>query len=488
MKKLIRNAFILQDAATPAKRLDMIVENDKISAIGPHLELTSNNIEQIEDGSNSLIIPGLVNAHLHSHDRFDKGRFGTIPLEIWISLYNPPTISRQWTPRECYLRTMISGIELLRSGTTMVIDDVHHGMPFNNDNIEAVFQAYKDLGIRAQVSVSHSDKPFWEGIPYLNQLLPDSLKKRQDQYQAPTSNEVLDYWEKMALKWNGIVQFVLSPSGPQRCSEMFLQDTWSLSEKHKLPVVIHVLETQIQQMSGDFFYQKSLVEYMNDLELLTPRTNLIHGVWMTNQDLDLIAANNSCIVHCPASTLKLASGIAPLEEMIKRDITVGLGTDNHNANDSANILETMKLAGLLPTINNQDYQNLPCAKDILHMATAGGANCASLGDSIGSLEVGKQADYVVFDLNHSSFSPLNDVANQIVYSEQGEAIKEVVVAGKPVFKDGSATQIDETKIFEELRESVTVIQQKIANTIPTGQALEPYLKEAYLKCMEQISK
>lgn len=487
MKWMVRNALVMADSGKQAQEQDIIIDGDRILAMGRGLDGEAYGVEKIDDAVGKLIVPGLVNAHLHSHDRFDKGRFGTMPLEVWISLYNPPTISREWTPRECYLRTMLSGLDLLRSGTTTVIDDVHHGIPASPENIEAVFQAYEDLGIRAQVSVAHCDKPFWDGVPYLNEILPDELKRRHDKHSAPSSEFILSYWRELAEKWHDRVQFVLSPSGPQRCSDFFLEETWALSQQYDLPVVVHVLETRIQKMSGDHYYGKSIVTHMNELGLLTPRANLVHGVWMSDADLDLVAEGGACVVHCPGSNLKLGSGVAPVKKMLERGIPVGLGTDNHNANDSANIFETVKLAGLLGAVKQEYADGWLSSAEVLTMATQGGAQCAGLNERIGTLEVGKKADFVMLDLKQPAFTPLNDVANQLVYCDSAGAIDMVVVDGRVVLENGKATAFDEDQILAEFRERSAEIMGKIAATWKVGTELQPHLSAAYRKCRQQIA-
>ena len=486
MRWLIEDTQLIRRPGMAVERTDLLVEGDRIATIGKDLHQTVGELDEVISGNGHLVVPGLVNAHLHSHDRFDKGRFGTMPLEVWISLYNPPTLSRAWTPRECYLRTILSGIDLLRSGTTTVIDDVHHGLPANPDNIEAVFQAYDDLGIRALISVAHSDKAFWDGIPFLAELLPDDLKSRRDDFSPPDNAWVLSCWRELARKWSGRVSFALSPSGPQRCSDEFLCQTWAMSEEIDRPVIIHVLETQIQKFSGTHFYGKSIVEKMSELGLLTRRSNLIHGVWMSDTDLDLVADNNACIVHCPVSNLKLGSGIAPVAKMLARGIPVGIGTDNHNANDSANLFESIKLSALLAAVREDQPDNWLDARDVLQAATWGGARCALLDDVVGELKPGMKADFLVLDTASTAFLPANDFENQLVYCENGSSVIRVVVDGQTVFHEGRCTAINELELMDELRDSMPAISEKISSTAYAGRELQPWLQKAYEQCFKEL--
>ena len=485
MRWIVENAQVVREFGTPPDRLDILVDEDRIGDLGNALARRYPDFDNVVAADDCLVVPGLVNAHLHSHDRFDKGRFGTLPLEVWIWLYNPPTLGRAWTPRECYLRTLLSGIELLRSGTTTVIDDVHHGVPAIPANIEAVFQAYEDIGMRACVSVAHGDKPFYETVPYLSDILPKKYRQRQDASAPPTNEWMLEYWRELAGCYRGRVRFVLSPSAPQRCTDKFLLETWQLSEELDLPVVAHVLETRVQLMSGGHFYGKSIVEKMHELGLLTRRSNLVHGVWMTDSDLDLVASSDSCIVHCPGSNMKLGSGIAPVSSMLKRGIAVGLGTDNHNANDNANIFESIKLAALLNTLSTDRPEDWIDAKSVLRAATLGGARCALMDETIGSIAVGKQADFVLVDTNTTAFMPHNDIANQLTFCEDASSIEKVVVAGQIVFDQGQCGSIDETSVLDELRDRMPGIREKILRTERVARDMEPFLKQAWEQCLSE---
>jgi 5-methylthioadenosine/S-adenosylhomocysteine deaminase len=480
---MIRGALVLRSAEHEPERIDLVVEGDGIAAMGRDLDPAAHGVDRVEDGGGKLLTPGLINAHQHSHDRFDKGRFSPLPLEIWMALYNPPMLSRGWTPQEVYLRTLLGGMEMIRAGTTMVLDDVHHGLPLDRENVDAVYRAYDDLGLRADVSVAHADKPFYRGMPYLEECLPAAFKAPL-KHPVPTPAEILALWRDLASRWKGRVRAVLSPSGPQRCTDGFLEETWQLARDLDLPVLIHVLETRIQALTAELFYGRSMVEHMHGLGILDRHAVLIHGVWMSSSDLDLVAKHGPGIVHNPGSNLKLGSGVAPVPAMRARGIPVGLGTDNHNANDNCSILEALKLAGLVHNAQDSDYARWIGAREAFAMATAGGAACAGLGKSLGSLEPGKQADFLQWDLSSNAFLPLNHAVNQLVYCEQGGSLERVVVAGQLIYTGGRFERIDEAEIMGEIRDRLDVMQRKIMDTAATGEALRPFLARAYDLCMK----
>jgi 5-methylthioadenosine/S-adenosylhomocysteine deaminase len=483
MKWMIQGAHVLTDAEASPEVADILIENDRISAVGPELNRESLGVQKVVPGRNKLVLPGLINAHLHSHDRFDKGRFDKLPLEVWMSRYNPPTAPRTWTPRECYLRTLLSAMEALRSGTTTIIDDVHPGWPVSRDCLEAVFQAYHDIGLRAQVSLAQADKPFYESIPFLEDLLPTRFKMRPASAPGEFQARVLEVWREFAAIWNDRVRFVLSPSAPHRCTEGFLRATRDLSEETALPVFVHVLETRVQAFTARRCFGKSMVEYLLDQGLLTPLTTLVHCVWVDERDLELISASGCNVVHCPLSNLKLGSGIAPVSKMRTLGITVGLGTDNHNASDVPSMFEAMKLAALIHRSPETDYRRWIGSREALGMATRGGARCGGLQGRTGETKPGYKADLVMLDLDRLSFFPRHDLVNQLVFCEHGESVEMVVVDGNIVMQDGRITTIDEEQVLSELKEALPGIQMKIRNSERTAEELEPALEKAYFRCI-----
>ncbi len=461
---------------------DIVMGDGKIIALGRDLSPESFRVEKICQGENKLVIPGLVNAHLHSNDRFDKGRFDNLPLELWGVLYNPPLGKREWTSRECYLRTAINCIEMLKTGTTTVLDDVRHGAPGSKENIDAVFEAYQDSGMRALVGIGYSDLPYYRTIPYLEGLLPSDLKKEIGLSMTSPPEEVIRLWRNYAERWNGRVGFLLSPSAPQRCTDEFLKKTWRLSEEMDLPVIVHVLETKVQAVAGKLFYGKSIIEHMKALRVLTPRTAIVHAVWVDDHDIEMISESGASIVHNPVANLKLGSGIAPIRKVLDAGINVGLGTDNNNANDTANLFETMKMAALLHKVPDPNYDRWVGAKEVMKMATRGGARCGYL-KNLGSLSVGMKADMALFDLSKLPFFPRNNLLHQLVFCENGGSVDTVVIDGRPVVEGGRVTTLNEEKIAEEARERAEEIQGKIRRAASRGVELEPFVREAYRKCV-----
>ena len=487
MRWMIQGATIMtqDDDERWIENGDIAVDGDRILAIGHHLPKESLGVERVIDARNKLVMPGLVNAHHHSHDRFDKGRLDNLPLEVWQVIYNPPLGRRDWTPAECYLRTVLNGMEMLKTGITTVIDDVIHGVPPLKENIDAVFQAYQDIGMRAYVSIYYSDRPFARTIPYVEGLLPERLKADLAHMPGVGPDQMIEIWRPYAENWRGRVRFIFSPSAPQRCTDEFLKKTWKFSKDFDMPVTVHVLETKSQVVTGRLFYGKSIVEHMDSLGILTPKTTLAHMVWVTDHDLDLVARARASIAHNPMTNLKCGSGIAPLRKMLDAGINVGLGTDNNCANDTSNLFETMRMAALLHKVTDFDYDRWVGAREVIKMATQGGARCACMNGEIGTLSVGKKADFIFLDLNRFPFFPRNDLLHQLIFCEHGESVDTVVIDGKFVIESGTVKTVNEQKIWNDVMEHAEEIQDKIAEASKRGGELAPYVREAYYKCIRQ---
>lgn len=487
MKWMIKGAKILHDsrADKPVEVKDILVDGNIISVMGKNLSVERHKPDRLIDGAGKLIMPGLVNAHFHSHDRFDIGRLDNRPLELWMALYNSPLGKRMWTPEEIYLQTALCCIEMLRSGTTMVVDDVFHTMPFSREHIEAVFQAYRDAGMRARVSIAYSDRPYCETIPYLSEVLPEGLKAEISKPPPSSPEDVLDLWRTYGENTHGRVQFIAATSAPQRCSDTWLKSAWALARELDIPMTVHVLETKVQAVTGRLFYKTSIVDHMRKLGILDSRTVLVHAVWLTDEDIQMISDAGASVVHNPVTNLKLGSGIAPVVKMVEAGVNVGLGTDNNNANDSCNMFESMKAAALLNKVTTFEYDRWLGAADALRMATWGGAACVSAHNEIGELKTGNRADMVIIDLERLPFLPIHNIVHQLVFCEKGFSVDSVVVDGRFVVEQGKVISMDEDAVIQKIRDKADRLVAEIDRASSRARELEPYIKSAYNMCVKQ---
>jgi len=488
LKILIKNAQVHQfrDKESFFKLNNIVIDGEEIVYIGNDID-SYDCFDKVIDAENCIVIPGLVNAHLHSHDHFNKGSVDNLPLELYLLYLRPLYSGIKASYDEIYLRTLYGCIEMLKTGTTTIIDDVILS-PFLDDKaLEAVMRAYETAGMRGYVAGHILNKPIYEAVPYLNDLVDDEVREKINS-EFPSEDEILSYIETQINKYNtskSIIKYAMAPSGPQRCSIELMKGIRRLSEKYNVPAVSHVLESKIQNSTGEILYGKSLIEYLADNDLLYPNFSSIHSVWVSDKDIELLRKNNCKVAHNPGSNLKLGSGIAPTRKFLDKDVTVSLGTDNISANDSINMFEAMKLTGLIHKLNELDFERWIGAQEAFKMATIDGAKSALMDDIVGSLEVNKKADLVILDTDNERFIPSGDYINSLVFAENGSSIKTVMINGKIVVENNKITTFDEREVLQEVKALMPRFEKERKLAKEQAKDLHYSIKEAYFKCVSE---
>jgi len=488
MDLLIKNATtIAVDAEHGAKPFtaDIRVRGDRIVEIGSNLD--ADGVELI-DGSRRLAIPGLVNAHFHSNQNFLRGRYPGRPLESLMLFAYPfdPTLAP--SPELVYLRTLVVALESLRSGVTCLLDDCIELPGQEMAQIEALFRGYEDAGIRASCSGHMINKQFLDTLPYAREFLPSDLAELLHGAPRPTTEQYLEFAGEAVRRFHdraGRLRYVIAPSGPQRCTDDLLAGAAEFADTHGTAYHMHVLETKTQMITGRELYGKSLVAHLHEIGALSRRLTMAHAIWITDDDIELMAGAGCSVAHNPVCNLRIGSGIAPLRKLLDASVNVGLGTDEIDCNDSGRIFDVMHLAGLVHTLTEPDYDLWPTAAEILHAATMGGARTVCLEDEIGSLEVGKRADIVLLDLDAWPFVPLNDPSVHLVYAENGSSVTDVLVNGEVLVRDGELTRLDEAEIMAEVRGRMPEFLAERDRWEAIARKHEPHMKALYMHCMAQ---
>ncbi len=432
---------------------DLLVRDGRIEAIGRQYEPEG---ARVVDGRGDLLMPGLVNAHFHSSVNHMKGRLPCLPLELFMLYESPALESLRPTPRQAYLRTMLGCIEMLRTGTTAVMDDCFFVPEPTPEIIDAVAQAYADSGIRATLALDEPELSELEKLPFLADLAPEPLHAGLARRPKLTADDLLALYDHLIERWHGAeggrIRAAVSCSAPQRVSPEYFAALDALSRAHDLPLFAHMLETKLQRVLGhEKFAGRSLVQYTHDLGLLSDRMQVIHAIWVDSDDLDLIAATGAKVAHNPISNLRLGSGVMPLREMLDRGISVSLGVDEAIADDAINMWSVMKTAGMIHTLSGDDPDLWPTAREVLRAATRGGGEVMRR-PGLGILEIGAPADLILVDLSSLAFLPLNDLPRQLVHVENGNSVRLTMVAGRVVAEGGHVTAVDEAALLAEARE------------------------------------
>jgi cytosine/adenosine deaminase-related metal-dependent hydrolase len=486
MTLLIRSATVIaMDDAHGADPFvaDIHIEGERIAAVGRDLQVPSGT--RVIDGSDRLVVPGLVNAHLHSYAAFQRGRYDNLPLELWMVYAYPSLGVPPMSQRLIYLRTMLVAMESLKSGVTCVVDDVLEMPAQTLGALATVFGAYDEIGIRANCSGHMINRPYVDTLPYAAEILPRELLVEARASPPPTTETYLDFCREAIDRFHdrtGRLRYVIAPSGPQRCTDDLLVGSAELAQEHDVAYHLHVLETKVQSVTGRDFYGKTLVRYMHDLGVLTHRTTVAHAIWVTDEDVGLLADAGASVAHNVNSNLRTGAGVMPFRHLLDAGVTVALGTDGIASNGSARLFDVMRSAALLHKVASPDYEAWPTATEILHAATRAGARSALIDDQIGSIEPGKKADLVLLDLNTYNFTPRNDLRLHLVYSENGTSVDTVLVDGEIVVENGRLTRVDEDALLAEFREAIPEFLAEYAKAETLNARLAPYYAEAYRRC------
>ncbi|RAV31205.1 amidohydrolase family protein [Corynebacterium heidelbergense] len=413
--------------------------------------------ETVISGKNRLVTPGQVNAHTHNWEAFWRGTQDNLPLELWMLMCYPLLGTEPLAPEMVRLRALLLATESLKSGVTTVVDDAYELPSQRLDHLAAEFAAYSEAGIRANVSGQISDIPFLDTMPFARDYLAPEVQQLADDCSVLSSSDYLQFAQEAIASFDRSgederLRFMLGPSAPQRCTAELLIGCGELAAEHDLEFHTHVLETRTQRVHADRDFNGSFIEWFEQLGILSPRLTLAHGVWLRPAELELLSEYGCSIAHNPLSNMKLGSGLLPWSQVRRSGINLALGTDGVCSSDTHRLSEVMKSAALVHKITSDDPEEWPTAGEVIEAATLGGARSARLGHKVGSLEPGKSADLVIYDLDTLAFCPRQDVSKQLVYSENGSSIRQVMVAGRMVVEDGETVLVDEAELRRDIAE------------------------------------
>lgn len=440
------------DVHQPA-RADVLIKGETIERVASSISVDSS--VEVVDASGKLLVPGMVNAHYHSHDVLAKGMFEEMPFDIWTLHSNPGNYGPR-SHKEVRLRTLIGAAESLRNGIT-TIQDFLTLVPQDEAFVDTVLSAYEEAGIRVVFGLAARDLAALDIAPFIPKDLPESIRTRiggQDRTARGELDFVSGQIKRLGKNPTPRQTWALAPSAPQRCSPELLEGIAALSREHDLPVFTHVYETRIQasaarQASSD--PAASLLNILARAGLMNDKLGIVHGVWLTAQDISQIAEAGARVVHNPVSNLKLKSGVAPILDLYRAGVDVALGCDNYSCAETQNIFLAMRMLCLLPAVTHPEPGPINAAY-ALKSATLSGARAVGLDGKVGAIKDGMAADLMILDLNEPSFVPFNSAARQIVFAECGRAVETVFVAGRAVVRNGKLVTIDEAALAAEAAE------------------------------------
>ena len=452
--------FTIQNVLIPVEQgyttVDVQIVNSCISAIAPNLEVVGKAV----DGHKKLLLPGFVNAHTHSSEMWQRGIIPPVPLELWIGeLYDFAPLDVE----QVYLSALGTAVETLLSGGTSVVDHLVLIPGKEIETIASAVRAYQEIGIRAFIGPLIQDES-------LTASIPDGDTKREHETYIHSTEQTLAVMQEAVDTFHNPaegVNIIVAPTGPQLCSDALFEGCIELSDRYNLCRHTHLLETKAQQKLAQEKYGCTSAEHLKRIGFLNSRTSLAHCVWLSDDDIAILAETRATVVHNPLSNLRLGSGIAPILKYRQAGVNVSFGCDGSASNDSQDLLEAIKMGSILHNITDMDYHHWITPRQSVEMASLGGATGLNMADELGSLTVGKKADLVLYDLTNLSLLPRTDPIGLLVLGRPTNAIDSVWVNGKRVVADGKVTTIDVDALRQELfkhsewsqnRQSLTVSQ------------------------------
>ena len=377
------------------------------------------------DAGDAILAPGLINTHTHAGMSLFRGIADDVKLQDWLEKFIFPAEAKNVSPEFVRWGTRLAVLEMLLSGTTTFTD-----MYYFED---VVADMAKEAGIRGVLGETII------GFPVAD---------------AKTPAEALANTEKFILRFksDSLITPAVAPHAIYTNSDETLKAARALANKYNVPVLIHLSETKKE--NDDLLAKRKLTptQLLDTLGVLNGRTVAAHCIWVDAKDQALLKAHNTGCAHNPSSNMKLASGAAPVVDMLKRGIAVGLGTDGPaGSNNDFNMFEEMDLAAKLQKLVRNDPEALP-ARQALEMATIGGARVLGMEKEIGSLEAGKRADMIVVSLRAPNAQPIFDAYSQMVYALKGADVDDVIVNGRIVVRGKKALTLDQAAILQKARE------------------------------------
>ncbi|OYD15179.1 8-oxoguanine deaminase [candidate division WOR-3 bacterium JGI_Cruoil_03_44_89] len=429
---LIKNVSFIVTPKAMIEDCDIYIEGVEIKSISHNIEPSLPS--RVIDGRGKIVIPGLVNTHHHLYQTLTRN----IPLIQnkglfeWLNvLYN---IWQGLNPEAIYTSALVGFAELLLTGCTTTSDHLYVFPPgISDDFIDEEVRAAAKMGIRFHPLRGSMSRGRSEGG-----LPPDNLVESEDSIIKESERIISKFHNPNRLS---MCRVGLAPCSPFSVTERLLKDTLLLARDKGVRCHTHLAETIDEENYCKKIYGMRPVEYMEKLGWLGEDISFAHCVWLNDEEIKLLSETETGVVHCPTSNLRLGSGIASIDEMLKAEVRIGLGVDGSASNDSSDMLGELRQASLL-------HNNIP-TKKIFEMATSAGA--AILGrDDIGTIEPGKAADLVLIDLRKIGYAgAMRDPLSAIVLCGDSHIVDTTIVNGVVVVEDGKLVNIDEEKLFEE---------------------------------------
>ena len=416
------------------------IKGGRIVAVDSAAAIDRNySAREVVNADGKVVIPGLINGHTHVPMTLFRGLADDLDLQEWLTKYIFPAEAKNVNEEFVRVGTRLGLAEMIRSGTTTYCDMYY----FEDAIADETFKA----GMRGVLGETVIDFPVADN---------------------KTNEQAMAYVEKFVSQWKGNALIIpaIAPHAPYTVSEEHLKAIRAFSDRTGAPIVTHISETKREVDDSVKAKGASPIDYLNRIGFLGNRVIAAHVVWPSAEELGLLKKLGVGIVHNPQSNMKLASGVAPVPEMLKQDLPVGLGTDGAASNNDLNLWEEMDTAAKLHKVMSKDPKVLT-AEEAFEMATVRGARALHLEKEIGSIEKGKRADIVIVDLDDLNQTPSYNIYSDLVYATKAADVRTVIVEGRVIMRDRRLLTLNEETIKADARRfRGRIIRSLDAKTVP----------------------
>jgi 5-methylthioadenosine/S-adenosylhomocysteine deaminase len=438
--KCLKNAVILKHAYDTPVRQNLLIGDDRIIGFYPAEHVPKSDV--IIDLDGMMIIPGMVQSHVHLPQVMFRGLADDLPLLSWLKEKIWP-LEASHDAESTYLSAMLGSMELIAGGVTTVCD--MESVLYAEESARAIYE----IGLRAvfgKVLMDYNDTP-----PELGGMPETFFESTKE-----TIDKAMELYHGWHGKANNRIHFAFMPRGILTTTEELLQELAHLSSETGCLIHTHACETRPESELVEERRGLTEIKYLHKLGLTNERLLLAHCVCVDDDDIAILREKKIGVVSCPLTNLKLGSGIAPLEKMRSENVHLAFGSDGAPCNNNLDIFQEMKFASLLQkgTLHEPTAMN---ARDTFDIATRGGANSLGLDADIGTLEVGKKADLAVLDLDQHETAPLQYSVSSLVYAGNPHMVRHVMIDGRWVYWNGEFPDLDVAR----LREKALAAQKRV---------------------------
>lgn len=446
---IIRNALIPVSGTGSLVEKDILIVNGVVAQIEDTGIQVPKSITEVT-ARGQAVIPGFVNAHTHSNFAFDRGYGGLWSLELHLNSADGFNYGAHLD--DLRLSAKLCAADMIRHGCTAAYDMVLQTPITSPEGMEAIADGYRSAGMKVVVAATVTDKTFWESMPGLIGSMSADDKAWISKISAISTDDHLKSLRSALNAWSldtSKARLALAPSVPLLCSDELLIGIGHLAQEFSVPMQTHLAESKVQSVLSQQRWGMSLTKYLSKIGFFEGDVSAAHAIWLSPDDIQVLAENNVAVAHNPASNMRLGNGVAPVWDMLKAGVTVGIGTDACSCSDQQNMIEAMRQASYCSRIRGADINNWLSAEQTFIMATESSAQVLGFPD-IGRLEVGYRADLSFIDLKDLAYLPLNNFWNQLVFSESGRGVKKVMVDGQIIYENGQFKLFD----YDDLRQEV----------------------------------